>query len=174
MDYQEIIVTNKIDSGTAFATTLRDPAEAVFIPGKVATASAIEVGGRYMALLAPNVMRPDKTPWMAVRINPDRMLDLETLPNIARDDLSGVEPAVRRILQGGGVWSIKTLLPEMPKTNHPEATVASKIHHALHAMFEAGECAMFQLWSEPGRTKPSREWFTCFPNRADVDEWVDE
>jgi antitoxin component of MazEF toxin-antitoxin module len=68
MQFTEIVITNKLPSGTTFAATLTNNSQAVFVPSRVASACGLEVGQKVQALLVPNTLQPDKTPWMAARI----------------------------------------------------------------------------------------------------------
>jgi hypothetical protein len=67
MQTSEIMVINRLDTGTAFAATI-DGNQGVFIPAKVAASLDIQVGERFTAILIENTAHPDKTPWMAIRI----------------------------------------------------------------------------------------------------------
>jgi hypothetical protein len=171
MQLTEITVTNMLPSGTAFGATFTSPPEAVFIPSKVASATGLTVGERVKALLVPNTFRPDTTPWMAARIeltgpSPDTAPPLSHLP---------VAERVRLEMREGGVWTLANLYAHLfPGDTRSEGLRDyNAISSALRAMFANGECAKFQLWRSSDQSKPSREWFTCYPERADVDEWVE-
>jgi len=167
----EIVITNKLPTGTAFAVTLQTPAESVFVPGKVAAAARAEIGDRFMALLVPNVLEPSKTPWMAARI--DASLPFAPGELASNETDIDIVAQVRSTLQGGGVWTAKRMFEHLfdTKRGSSGADAFAAVTAALHDMFAAAQCAKFQLWPAPGADAPAREWFTCYPKRADVDEW---
>jgi hypothetical protein len=67
----------------------------------------------------------------------------------------------------GGVWTVDDLAAELGTGNK------AAIKGALQAMYMRGDCAKFQmLWASDGG-RPTMEWFTCYPEKADVDEWVE-
>lgn len=68
MQTSEVMIINRLDSGTTFATTVVDNQQ-VFVPGKIASMLNVKVGELYKAVLIENTARPDKTPWMAIRID---------------------------------------------------------------------------------------------------------
>ena len=170
MELTPIIVTHILPTGTAFGATSTKPAEAVFIPGTVSRASGLVVGQEVDAQLVPNTMQPDRTPWLAARI--------ETKPPLAaaqaRPEL--VSGKVQEVMRDGGVWTVATMFDEL----YPYADKATNVREynaisaALRDMFARGDCAKFQLWCPPDPSKPDREWFTCHPDKADVDEWVED
>lgn len=170
MELTEIVVTNDLPTGTAFGATLDATPEGVFIPGRVAAATGIQVGQRVMALLVPNTTRPERTPWMAARI--------ELIPGeaaVVAGVTSSVQSLVRAEMKEGGVWTVATLFAHLfPNETRLTATAKyTAISNTVRSMFAAGECAKFQLWRSADQSKPGREWFTCYPERADVDEWAE-
>ena len=171
MQLTEITITNILPTGTAFAATVGNHPEAVFVPGKVAAATGIVVGQRVMALLVPNTFKPDSTPWMAARIdmaaaNSEPLEPMVHMP---------VSERVRAELKRGGVWTLADLYSHLfpGDTRGKGLRDYTAISNTLRTMFAKGECAKFQMWRTADQSKPSREWFTCYPERADVDEWVE-
>jgi hypothetical protein len=165
-----IIVTHILPSATAFGATASKPTEGVFIPSNVSKACHLVVGQEVNAKLVPNTMQPERTPWLAVSIE-------VTPPAADLPPLVGelVSVKVQRVMKAGGVWSVLTmfeeLFPNHDKNEHIKDYNA--ISSALRAMFARGDCAKFQLWRSPDQSRPGREWFTCYPERADVDEWLE-
>lgn len=83
-----IIISNILPSDTAFAVLESDRSQSVFIPPTVARAVKLELGETVEAVVVPNISRPDKTPWCAVRI--ERAVDdgqIETLRAEIVEDL---------------------------------------------------------------------------------------
>ena len=68
MQTSEVMIINRLDSGTTFATTVVGN-EQIFVPGKIASLLNVQVGERYNAILIENTARPDKTPWMAIHLD---------------------------------------------------------------------------------------------------------
>ena len=169
MELTPIIVTHILPTGTAFGATTARPTEAVFIPSAVTRATGVVIGQEVDAQLVPNTMQPDRTPWLAARI--------ETKPPLATApaELELVRVKVQEVMRDGGVWTVSTMFEELypyaeKSTNLREYNAISA---ALRAMFARGDCAKFQLWRSPNQSKPGREWFTRYPEKADVDEWVE-
>ena len=61
-----IIITNVLDTGSAFALLADDTKQNVFIPSKVAKGRVVKAGDTVQATLVPNATQPHKTPWLAV------------------------------------------------------------------------------------------------------------
>lgn len=68
MQTTEIIISNVLQTGTAFAVKADDTTQAIFVPSKVAVAADVYVGQITKAVLIPNTAQPEKTPWLAVFI----------------------------------------------------------------------------------------------------------
>ena len=68
MQTSEVMIINRLDSGTTFATTVVGNQQ-IFVPGKIASLLNVQVGERYNAILIENTARPDKTPWMAIHLD---------------------------------------------------------------------------------------------------------
>jgi hypothetical protein len=98
------------------------------------------------------------------------------LPLAPPAPVASVASRVRQTMMGGGVWTVSSLLEALfPGKARAEASAEyNAISAAVRGMFAKGECAKFQLWRTPDQSKPGREWFTCFPEKADVDEWEDK
>ena len=120
MNFEEIIITNRLPTGTTFAARSEDNT-GVFVPGKIADACELQPGQRVMALLVPNTSRPDRTPWVAVRVDlgdggatdEERICDLlsegmMSASEIGKElnaDVVDVSSALHRLLRAGHVKS---------------------------------------------------------------------
>ena len=169
MELTPIIVTHILPTGTAFGATSGMPPAAVFIPGSVTRATGLVVGQEVDAQLVPNTMQPERTPWLAARIETERGQPTAG----AKSEL--VSAKVQEVMCNGGVWTVATMFEELyphadKSTNLREYNAVSS---ALRSMFARNHCAKFQLWRSANQSKSSREWFTCYPEKADVDEWVE-
>lgn len=88
MQTSEIMIINRLATGTAFAATVTDN-QNVFIPAKVAASLDAQVGQRFTAILIANTAHPDRTPWMAIRIDPHQVSPVaDELGKLILDDLS--------------------------------------------------------------------------------------
>jgi hypothetical protein len=68
MQPTEIIITNKLATGTAFAVLADDMTQNVFIPSKLALDASLRPGQKIMAQIVPNMSQPEKTPWLAISL----------------------------------------------------------------------------------------------------------
>lgn len=68
MQPTEIIVTNRLATGTTFAVLASDMTQNVFIPSKLALEAVLRPGQRVMAQIVPNMSQPEKTPWLAISL----------------------------------------------------------------------------------------------------------
>lgn len=155
MKLQPIIVTHILPSTTAFGATCGPRPEAVFIPGKVSNEAGLVVGQKVMAQLVPNTMQPDKTPWLAACVEimaPEGVVELVT--NKALD-----------LMSKGGVWTATDVAEELNVT-------IQEAQGLLLEAFENGDCAKFELKRSPEAAPV--QWFTCYPERADVAEWAED
>ena len=87
MQTSEIMIINRLVTGTAFATTI-DSNEAVFIPAKIAVLLDANVGDKFNAILIENTSMPEKTPWMAIRL--DRFDNQQSASTTMVADLSNM------------------------------------------------------------------------------------
>lgn len=159
----EILVTNILPKGTAFGVLSADPTQKVFIPAHLSRGAALAPAARRLALLVPNSMQPDNTPWMVAQI-----FD-HTLQGAEFDELV---TRVHDHLMKGGVWTVTTLHSTLFPHGIGGSDQAAAIADVLRTLFQRGAVARFQLWRAADPVgRPAREWYTCYPERADVDEW---
>jgi hypothetical protein len=69
MQPTEIIVTNRLATGTTFAVLASDMTQNVFIPSKLALDASLRPGQKIMAQIVPNMSQPDKTPWLCIALH---------------------------------------------------------------------------------------------------------
>jgi len=184
-----LVIANVLPSGSAFGVRM-DNGENCYIPVNVATATQITVGMEITAKLVPNRF-PDKaerTPWLTVFLsrNPSPIktsVPVQYAMPFEQFDIEPSAPAepsmadkVRGTMRKGGVWTVSSLYSELVpgKVRTDGLTEYNAISAAIRAMYARGECAKFQLWRNSDQSKPSREWFTCHPDKADVDEWEEQ
>ena len=181
-----VVVANVLPSGAAFVVRL-DNGDNCYVPVSVATASVIMVGDELAAKLVPNRF-PDKaerTPWLTVYLSRpaptvENPKPVQYAMPFNQFDMPAAAPAVppvavrvRKTMEKGGVWTVSSLFEELfpGKTRGEGLNDYNAVSTALRSMFADGGCAKFQLWRSPNQSKPGREWFTCYPQKADVDEW---
>lgn len=83
--HQEILITNQLDTGSAFGMT--ESMENVFIPSKVMHNKSARPGQKVQAIVVPNATHGHKTPWMAVTILDDAPIQ-PPQPQARRDTLA--------------------------------------------------------------------------------------
>ena len=183
-----IVIANVLPSGAAFAIRL-DDGENCYVPAAVSSAVKAKIGAEFYAKLVPNRYpdKVDRTPWLVINLTRVATPVESTRPvqyamPFSQFDLSltgtpqpTVADRVRVVMKKGGVWTLASLFEELfpGKTRGDGLTDYSAVSAAVRGMYAKGECAKFQLWRSADQSKPSREWFTCYPERADVDEWED-
>ena len=64
----ELILTNRLATGTAFAVLADDMTQSVFVPAKIIAGIELSPGDKISAIIVPNSRGPNKTPWMAVSV----------------------------------------------------------------------------------------------------------
>ena len=185
-----VIVANLLPSGAAFAVRM-DNGDNCYVPVTVSLASGMALGAEIKVWLVPNRFpdKADRTPWLAVRAEkyrasetsaplarpvqyamPFEQFEPEVEPQVA---MPTTADRVRHLMKKGGVWTVGTLFEELfpGKTRGDGLTDYNAISGTLRSMFAKGECSKFAMWRSAEQVKPSREWFTCHPEKADVDEW---
>ena len=185
-----VTITSMLPSGAAFATRHDDRSDC-YVPVNVARAVGGGVGDDFVAKLVPNrfARHPGRAPWLITHLSstsapkamavpvqyaipfeddcPDADADPEPMPTLP--------DRVRQTMQDGGVWTTRTMYEALfpGAAGRSGAADYAAVQAALQNMFAAGECAKFAMWRTCGQGHPTRVWYTCYPERADVDEWED-
>jgi hypothetical protein len=68
MQPTELVITNRLQTGTTFAVLASDMTQNVFIPSKLALDASLRPGQKIMAQIVPNMSQPEKTPWLAISL----------------------------------------------------------------------------------------------------------
>jgi hypothetical protein len=171
-----VTVSNVLPSGAAFAVR-NDDGTSCYVPTKVGRAVSAKLGSDFVAKLVPNTLTPttSRVPWLAIHLA-DAAPTGAPLPPIQYDmpfeyppegKVTPVIDRVRALMQGGDVWTVRSLHDELGGG----ADVFAATQAALAFMFSTGECAKFAMWHSAIQRTPTREWYTCHPERADVAEW---
>ena len=187
-----VVVANILPSGPAFAVRLDDGANC-YIPVNVARSIKLAVGTELEAKLVANRYpdKADRTPWLAVHVSPVTATAPKAPAAAVRpvqyampfDEFDEVAPKgapmvsvydrVRAVLKEGGVWTLATMFEEVfpGRTRGDGMQDYNAVSSAMRKMFADNECSKFSFWRTSEQVKPGRDWFTCYPDRADVDEW---
>jgi len=184
-----IVVANILPSGPAFAVRLDDGANC-YIPVNVARSINLTVGSELEAKLVANRYpdKADRTPWLAVHIAPTTVpVALATARPVQYampfDQFDEAAPTsaptvstydkVRAVMKEGGVWTLAAMFEEVfpGRTRGDGLADYNAVSAAMRKMFADNECSKFSFWRTSEQVKPGRDWFTCYPDRADVDEW---
>lgn len=182
-----IVVANILPSGPAFAVRLDDGANC-YIPVNVARSVSLTVGIELEAKLVANRYpdKADRTPWLAVHITPTTTpttitravqyaMPFEQFDEVAPKGVPVMSTydKVRAVLKEGGVWTLAAMFEEVfpGKTRGEGMQDYNAVSAAMRKMFADNECSKFSFWRTSEQVKPGRDWFTCYPDRADVDEW---
>lgn len=88
MQPTELIVTNRLATGTTFAVIASDMTQNVFIPSKLALDASLRPGQKVMAQIVPNMSQPEKTPWLAISLEDAGPLPQPTLADRIREELA--------------------------------------------------------------------------------------
>jgi predicted Rossmann fold nucleotide-binding protein DprA/Smf involved in DNA uptake len=105
MQPTELIVTNRLATGTTFAVLSSDMTQNVFIPSKLALDASLRPGQKVMAQIVPNMSQPEKTPWLAISLEnagplPEQKQSLrDTLAELIIDDLEDGRATVSEIAE---------------------------------------------------------------------------
>jgi hypothetical protein len=116
----EIIVTNRLATGTTFAVLASDMTQNVFIPSKLALDASLRPGQKILAQIVPNMSQPEKTPWLAI--------SLEDAMPVSRDDTLGA--FILGNLQADGRATVEEIAEDM---NMSDAAVAAKLAELVAA-----------------------------------------
>ncbi len=90
MQPTELVVTNRLATGTTFAVLSSDMTQNVFIPSKLALDASLRPGQKILAQIVPNMSQPEKTPWLAISLEdagPIQQPD-KTLADLIREELA--------------------------------------------------------------------------------------
>jgi hypothetical protein len=187
--FDTVTVTNIITSGSAFAVKHKT-GESCFVPASIMYTANLKAGDTVEALLIrnPNEMVVHRTPYMVRFVKSPAPTIADVAPPIVAPvapvapkpafDPAEVEAFVRQRMKGGGVWTVATMFEEY--MGNPQATrmdnlpAYNAVSYSLRKMFDNDECAKWSMWTKASQAKVGREWFSCYPNRVDVDEWAEE
>jgi hypothetical protein len=84
----ELVITNRLATGTTFAVLASDMTQNVFIPSKLALDASLRPGQKILAQIVPNMSQPEKTPWLAISLEDAGPLPQPTLADRIREELA--------------------------------------------------------------------------------------
>jgi hypothetical protein len=114
MQPTELVITNRLQTGTTFAVLSSDMTQNVFIPSKLALDASLRPGQKILAQIVPNMSQPEKTPWLAI--------SLEDAGPVSRNDTLGA--FILGNLQADGRATVEEIAEDM---NMSDAVVAAKL-----------------------------------------------
>jgi len=88
MEKTELIITNVLATGTAFAVFAADMTQNVFVPSKLSADASLRVGQKIVGQVVPNISHPEKTPWLAIALEDAGPLPQATLAERIREELA--------------------------------------------------------------------------------------
>lgn len=169
-------ITNVTHAGSAFGVC-HGTGETVYVPAAVAIAAKVTPGYLCTADLVdnPHVDNRDKTPYMAVRVDPI----VPVVPKVDRSPVTVVEAVeiTRATLVSGGVWSAVDMQGEVMGSESDaykdDSIVAYAVVREMDRMFDSGECAKFILHGA-GDTIAVSEWYVVDPTNIEPMEYEDD
>jgi hypothetical protein len=125
MQPTEIIITNKLATGTTFAVLSSDMTQNVFIPSKLALDASLRPGQKILAQIVPNMSQPEKTPWLAISLE-----DAGPLPEQKQSLRDTLGAFILGNLQADGRATVEEIAEDM---NMSDAAVAAKLAELVAA-----------------------------------------
>jgi hypothetical protein len=119
MQPTEIIITNKLATGTTFAVLASDMTQNVFIPSKLALDASLRPGQKVMAQIVPNMSQPEKTPWLAISLE-----DAGPLPEQKQSLRDTLAAFILGNLQADGRATVSEIAEDL---NMSDVSVANKL-----------------------------------------------
>lgn len=152
METAQIYCSNVLPTKTAFGIRA-DTGEQVFIPSTVTNATNLEINEVVQAVMVPNKLHADKTPWFAISIERDITPEQGSL-----DD---------RMLS----YLTSTAYASTSEIAHEFSTDATTASNALNRLFRRGKLAKAEVYSRPGQERATTcLWATEAGRFTDYDE----
>jgi hypothetical protein len=119
------MITHILPTGTTFAVIADDMTQSVFIPSKLSLQAGLQQSMTVGAIIVPNLAQPDKTPWVAIKI--DRQG--QSFTNGTADTLTDM---ILTDLREGGMATAETVSDGI---NYPHLSVMAKMQEmARHGL----------------------------------------
>jgi hypothetical protein len=138
MQPTELIVTNRLATGTTFAVLASDMTQNVFIPSKLALDASLRPGQKVMAQIVPNMSQPEKTPWLAISLE-----DAGPLPEQKQSLRDTLAAFILGNLQADGRATVSEIAEDL---NMSDVSVANK----LSELVEDGRVVRLTCFDLPG------------------------
>ena len=119
MQPTDLIITNILATGTAFAVVADDMTQNVFIPSRLSLDAGLAPNQRVSANIVPNISQPEKTPWVAIHIN--RTVKPQAEPVISDNRLA---ERIIDDLREGGMATVDNVAESL---DHPMPSVMAKM-----------------------------------------------
>ena len=125
MQPTELIVTNRLQTGTTFAVLSSDMTQNVFIPSKLALDASLRPGQKILAQIVPNMSQPEKTPWLAISLE-----DAGPLPEQKQSRRDMLGAFILGNLQADGRATVEEIAEDM---NMADEKIAAKLAELVAA-----------------------------------------
>lgn len=159
---QPIQIATVLPTGTAFAVTAGDPAEVVFVPGRVVNDMPLAPGITVMALLVRNTSQPDRAPWLAAKLSFEGVDPKNVMARYEQHDLD----AVLAYLKRGGLHQHSEVYAALTKHFGASAKSFELVGGILNKLYHQGHCV--RIYIEHAQTDAKQVWFTCFPDHITI------
>jgi len=125
MQLTEIMITHILPTGTTFAVMSDDMTQSVFIPSKLSLQAGLQQSMTVGAIIVPNLAQPEKTPWVAIKIDRGgKQMQMPTSDNLADMILAD--------LREGGMATAETVSDGI---DYPHLSVMAKMQEmARHGL----------------------------------------
>jgi hypothetical protein len=125
MQPTELLITNRLQTGTTFAVLSSDMTQNVFIPSKLALDASLRPGQKVMAQIVPNMSQPEKTPWLAISLE-----DAGPLPEQKQSLRDTLGAFILGNLQADGRATVEEIAEDM---NMADEKIAAKLAELVAA-----------------------------------------
>ena len=143
MENVQVVCINIIETGSGFGARI-DTGQSVFIPKSITTALGLAPQMLVDALLVPNSVRPEKTPWFCVSASPCG----DAVPTPSKADRS-IDDRILAYLQDQTMYATSSEVAEA--VDLPPAEVSG----IMAKLFRQGRIAKADVYSAPGQQRPS-------------------
>ena len=142
-EYIQIICTNMLATKTAFGVRTDDGSQ-VFIPASISAAIDLRVSDMVMALLVPNHLAPEKTPWVAINIRP-------------KEPVATPEPKIEIVTPDARVYAFveDSGYATTAEVSKEIGVAIGDTRTILNRLFRRGAVVRADVHSKPDQTRPS-------------------
>lgn len=142
-EYIQIICTNILATKTAFGVRTDDGSQ-VFIPASISSVMDLRVSDMVMALLVPNHLAPEKTPWVAINIRP-------------KEPVATPEPKIERVTPDARAYAFieESGYATTAEVSKEIGAAIGETRTILNRLFRRGVVVRADVHANPDQTRPS-------------------